>query len=123
MSLISLAKAFMTIWPFIKEMFFADKSLKQIILENKFVVLLLAILFVSILLNYLSFSKIYQLAVARREDDGSVHAHQDKSRENPIPTLPKKPNKNASSPDAAASHLRDHHDYVRDRLDQIYGDN
>lgn len=116
-----IIKALRFLWPFVAEMFFAGKSFKQIVLENKLIAFLLLLLIGSILLNYLSFSKIYEIALARREDDGPHEVRRNKAPEKPVATqpLPPKPSP-ASSATEDESH-QDPHERVRQRLQEIYG--
>lgn len=116
MTFTAIIKALRFLWPFVAEMFFAGKSFKQIVVENKFVVFLLLLLMGSALLNYLSFSKIYEIALARREDDTPHEVRRNKSPEKPVATQPLPPNSAPSSPAA------DPHEMVRQRLSEIYGE-
>jgi len=56
------------IWPFVSEMFFAGKSLKEVVLSNKLLSALILMLTLSLLLNYFSLGKIYDMASKRREE-------------------------------------------------------
>ncbi len=107
-------KALRFLWPFIAEMFFAGKSLKQIVMENKLVVFLLTLLFCSIFLNYLSISKIYEIAIARREEEPYV-VRKNQSSDKPEPTEPYPPKKSGGN-------APDHRTEVQNRLKEIYGE-
>lgn len=50
--MLTLFKILTTIWPFIREMFFGNKTMAEIIKDNKFRVLMLAIITASMTLNY-----------------------------------------------------------------------
>jgi len=120
MTLTAIIKALRFLWPFIREMFFAGKSLKQVLVENKFVVCLIVILVGSMLLNYLSFSKLYEIALARREDDGPTEVHRNKPPEKPVATQPLPP---ASTPSSAkGKKTQVPHENVRHQLEEIYGE-
>ena len=120
MTLKAIIKALRFLRPFIREMFIAGKSLKQVVVENKFVVCLIVILVGSMLLNYLSFSKLYEIALARREDDGPTEAHRNKPQEKPVATQPLPP---ASTPSSAkGKKTQEPHENVRRQLEEIYGE-
>jgi hypothetical protein len=108
------------VWPFIAEMFFAGKSIKQIIVENKFAVFLTIFLVSSLFLNYVSFSKIYEIAIARRENDVQKKVLDNKAKkdkpavEEPYPPSPSSP---SSSMPAETVYP---HETVRQRLERIY---
>ena len=112
MSLTVLFKGLTSIWPFIKEMFFAGKTTKEIVLENKLAVLLLMLLAVSVLLNYVTLGKIYEIAVNRRPEA------------KPPVTAPA-PTSSAPAAQAAASEAEAHTlriERTKKRLREIYGD-
>jgi hypothetical protein len=50
--MLTLFKILTTIWPFIREMFFGNKTMAEIIKDNKFRVLMLALITASMTLNY-----------------------------------------------------------------------
>lgn len=54
-------------WPFIREMFFGGKKVKDIVLDNKLSTFLLMLLVTSIFLNVVTLGKIYEIAVASRK--------------------------------------------------------
>lgn len=56
------------IWPFLSEIFFGGKSIKEVISANKFTTFLIAVLMISLSLNWMALGKIYDIAVARREE-------------------------------------------------------
>ena len=118
-TLMTLLKAFRFLWPFITEMFFAGKTFKQIVVENKFVSLLIVLLMGSVTLNYLSFSKIYEIAIARREEDNGSEIKNKKNRDKPLPTIPRPPKDESSTVDSDSQPA---HDDVRRRLREIYGE-
>lgn len=119
MTPLAVLKALKFIWPFIAEMFFAGKTFKQLVVENKFVTFLIVLLMGSVVLNYFSFSKIYEIAVARREEDNGSEVRNQKPRDNPVPTLPHPPKDKSSTAGNDTSHA---HEDVRQRLHEIYGE-
>jgi hypothetical protein len=104
-------KIITTLWPFVRELFFAGKSVKEIILGNKMVVFLLAVLLLSITLNWITIGKIMEIAVARR-DDAEIAKNRNKPDQKPVPTGPPDP---ASSPSSS-----DVYSATRKALDDIY---
>lgn len=113
------------LWPFIREMFFAGKSVKQVILENKMLVFLISMLVFSVTLNFVSFGKLIDIAVARR-DDQSQSSERTKTTEKPVVTGPP-PEKAASTPAAGASEASDdaeairQYEETRKQLEKLYG--
>lgn len=55
------------IWPFVSEMFFEGKSLKDVIRANKRMTFLLILLALSITLNYFSVGKLWDQAVEKQK--------------------------------------------------------
>lgn len=49
------------LWPFISEIFFENKPFKKIVLENKTILVLLTLLFLSGALHWVSFATIHKL--------------------------------------------------------------
>jgi hypothetical protein len=115
--LASVFKALKFIWPFIAEMFFAGKNLKQILMENKLAIVLLVLLLFSIFLNYASFSKVYELAIARRENDPQKKILKDRVEKDKSVAEEPRP------PSSAPSEGLDPHEAVRQRLEHIYKSN
>jgi hypothetical protein len=116
----SVFKALKFIWPFIAEMFFAGRSIKQIIIENKFALFLIIFLASSLFLNYISFSKIYEIAIARRENDVQKKVLDNKAKKDkPTVEEPYPPNSPAPS-SSTPSGTMDPHETVRQRLERIY---
>lgn len=66
--LIALGRSLQWIWPFISEIFFESKPLKQIIKENKFVFALLIVLSLSLLLNYSSMTTIHKIVNSKPQE-------------------------------------------------------
>lgn len=66
--LIALGRSLQWIWPFISEIFFESKPLKQIIKENKFVFALMVLLFLSLLLNYSSMTTIHKIVNGKPQE-------------------------------------------------------
>lgn len=66
--LIALGRSLQWIWPFISEIFFESKPLKQIIKENKLVFALLFVLFLSLLLNYSSMTTIHKIVNGKPQE-------------------------------------------------------
>ena len=117
--LMSVFKALKFVWPFITEMFFASKSLKQIIMDNKLAIVLLVFLVSSLFLNYLSFSKIYEIAVARRENDIQKKVLKNKAQnDKPVAEEPPPPNSLPAASEPAE--IINPHDNLRKRLENIY---
>lgn len=118
--LTSVFKALKVLWPFIAEMFFAGKSLKQIVMENKMVISLLTLLILSVLLNYFSFSKIYEIAIARRESDVQQKVLENKPpKDQPVAEGP--PRSDQTTPSIITTNeIEDPHIKVRNRLEHIY---
>ena len=69
--MLELVKA---IWPFVSEMFFHGKSMKDVILANKMLSFILLLLLASVSLNYMALGKIYDIAVSRREENAKQGA-------------------------------------------------
>lgn len=113
MSLTVLLKGLTTFWPFIKEMFFAGKTTKEIVLQNKLAVLLLMLLAVSVLLNYVTLGKIYEIAVGRRSTEPSAPITAPATPASAVPAPPV-----ASAPESQAERI----ERTRQRLREIYGD-
>lgn len=91
------------IWPFVSEMFFAGKSLKEVILANKLLSALILVLTLSLMLNYFSLGKIYDMAAKRREEtvkQGTNKPPVVKPSNSSEPLLPASA---ASSPDSISS--------------------
>jgi hypothetical protein len=105
-------KILSTLWPFVKEMFFAGKSVKDIILDNKMMVTLLVALALSIALNWITIGKIMEIAVARRED---AESPQNSKRPEPPTPVPGPPDPTASAPSSS-----DVYQDTRKALDDIY---
>ena len=63
----ALASLFKYLWPFVKDTFFKGQDVKEIVLQNKLVIVLLIALAFSFLLHYASFSKIYEYAIFHRK--------------------------------------------------------
>lgn len=59
--MLSILRSLVWIWPFVSEMFFAGKPFKTILREHWGLALLLALLSLSLLLNYLGAVKIYKI--------------------------------------------------------------
>ena len=59
--LVDLFKALMWLWPFVSEVFFDNKSFKEIIKNNKLSFFLFVLLSLSVAINYLSLSKISRI--------------------------------------------------------------
>lgn len=116
----SVFKALKFLWPFIAEMFFAGKTIKQIIIENKFAVFLTIFLISSLFLNYISFSKIYEIAIARRENDVQKKVLDSKAKEDKSTTEEPYPPNPASPSSSTPSGVTDPHETVRQRLERIY---
>lgn len=112
MSLTVLFKGLMSIWPFIKEMFFAGKTTKEIILQNKLAAVLLLLLLLSALLNYVTLGKIYEIAVNRRPDPKPPVSAPANPASAPVQSS------TASEAEAHAQRL----ERTRQRLREIYGD-
>lgn len=105
MAFISLLKMLYSCLPFIKEMFFDGQDLKQLMMKNKLVAVLIIALISSIFINYVSISKIFQIAV-----------HQN------IITVTK-PAAPASAAASAASHKNSaSHNESIERLRKLYND-
>ena len=98
---------FKAIWPFVSEMFFGGKSIKEVVLANKLISFLLVCLGLSLFLNYVSFAKIYELAVANMKEAKPAVSTPASSAAHP-----------AVPPSAPAS--RSHEDEVRDKLQNIF---
>lgn len=113
------------LWPFIREMFFAGKSVKQVILENKMLVFLICMLVFSVTLNFVSFGKLIDIAVARRDDQGQS-VERTKTMDKPVVTGPP-PQKAASTPAAGASAVGEDAEAIRQyeetrrELEKLYG--
>lgn len=56
------------LWPFVSEIFFAGRSVKQVVMENKLLMLSLIALGFSMTLNYATISKLFQVYEIRKED-------------------------------------------------------
>ena len=111
--MIDLLKA---IWPFVSEMFFAGKSLKEVILANKFLSFLIVVLALSLSLNYFSLGKIYDLALARREENAKQGTSKPPLGKNPViePLPPASAASAASAPDREKE--------IRDKLKDVFRD-
>lgn len=94
--MIDLLKA---IWPFVSEMFFAGKSLKEVVAANKFLTFLVVLLGLSLSLNYFSVGKIYDLAIARREENSKQGTSKPPLGKQSTPGEPARPASAASAPD------------------------
>lgn len=114
MSLVAIIKGLVSLWPFVREMFFAGKSFKEVVMANKLVCCLLFVLAVSIAINYMSLGKIYDIAVARREERGAQGAN--KPPDNPTSTT------GAPPPHPSAS-VPDHYTRALEQLKEIYPEN
>jgi hypothetical protein len=103
----SLLKIAIALWPFIKEMFFAGKSVKQVVMENKLLTFVLFMLAFSVILNFLSFGKLIDIAVTRSDTQPPVDS---------IARPPPKP------PAKAASEVKQKtQDEIDKQLEEIYG--
>lgn len=113
-------KALKFLWPFIAEMFFAGKSAKQIVLENKFAFFLVLLLALSFTVNYVTMSKIYEIAMIRsRDNDPNQNKSGSKGpTDKPVATEPYPPPPKPVDPTGASDF--DPHHHVRDRLEKIY---
>lgn len=88
MSLLTILKTITSLWPFFKEMFFEGKSVREVMMKNKLVAVLVLALFGSIALNYISFSKIFEIAMARKDHTAKVLENkQDKKEVSTAPPL------------------------------------
>lgn len=114
----SVFKALKFIWPFIAEMFFAGKSLRQIVTENKLAIVLIVFLVFSLFLNYVSFSKIYEIAISRRENEAEKKILKDKAKKDE-PVI-EEPHPSISSSSSAPPEVTDAHKAVSQRLERIY---
>lgn len=63
----TILRILISIWPFVREMFFAGKSAKQIAQENKGTVVLLVALGLSLALNWVSIRKFMEIAAIREQ--------------------------------------------------------
>lgn len=59
--LITIGRSLVWLWPFISEMFFEGKPFKQIVRENRVVVVLLAIIVVLLFWSYMSMITLHKL--------------------------------------------------------------
>ncbi len=109
--MIDLLKA---VWPFVSEMFFAGKSLKEVILANKFLTFLLVVLGLSLSLNYFSLGKIYDLAISRREENSKQGASK--------PPLGKQNTPGEPYPPASAASAPTREQELKDKLKDIFKD-
>lgn len=109
--MIDLIKA---VWPFVSEMFFAGKSLKEVILANKLLSVLIVVLGLSLSLNYFSLGKIYDLAIARREENSKQGASK--------PPLGKQDTPGEPHPPASAASASSREQEIKDRLKDVFKD-
>lgn len=65
---IDLLKALMWLWPFLSEVFFDNKSFKEIIKNNKLLTFLIFLLAISIFINYLALSKINRILQDQKQE-------------------------------------------------------
>lgn len=100
------------LWPFISEMFFGGKSIKDVILANKLISFLVLLLGLSFFLNYVALGKIYDIALARQKEGNKIEATAQPSADKAsAPTA-------APNNQGAASKTRE--DEVRDKLNNIF---
>lgn len=105
------------IWPFVSEMFFAGKSLKEVVLANKFLTFLIVLLAMSLSLNYFSLGKIYDLALARREENSKQGTSKPPLGKTPV-LEPLPPASSASSPTSD----QEREEQLRKKLKDIFKD-
>lgn len=107
------AKILAAIWPFVREMFFEGKTTKQIAKENKLTIVLLAILFLSLSVNWISFRKFMEIA-SLREHDAQTQRAKDDTKKDVIE--PPKKNPQESQPASA----NDIYNATRQKFDEMY---
>lgn len=56
------------LWPFVSEMFFGGKSLKDVVRTNKMMSFVLVALALSLMLNYFSVGKLWDIAVDKQKN-------------------------------------------------------
>ena len=108
------------IWPFISEMFFEGKSLKDVVRTNKRMTFLLVILSLSLTLNYFSVGKLWNQAVEKQKNRTPQTAPADK------PLLPLAPPASGASvpanPGSGPETEQQRQERLRKRLQDLYKD-
>lgn len=98
------------LWPFLSEMFFADKSLMDVVRANKMLVAMLTVLCLSLTVNFFSISKIFEIASSRREErEGSP----------PTPTVGKDSEKSGAPPQKPPAEQTDQYEDTLRRLREM----
>ncbi len=127
MSVTIFIKALTSIWPFIREVFFAGKTNKQIVLENKLAIFLAIILSFSIFTNILLLGRIYEIVLEKRKTQQIQNPPVVTEPIVPVvpPNLPaekpnNKPNNTAPNTPQKPPPPDDGYDEIRKRLGDIY---
>lgn len=97
--LMTIGRSIMWLWPFISEIFFDGKTLKQIIRTNKLIFVLFSLLVVSMFMTYTSMTTIHKIITK----DTAI-------------SLPANPADKKASDNSFSKELSD----VEDRLNSIY---
>ena len=104
------------VWPFVSEIFFAGKSFKNIVMENKILSVVLAFLLLSLSINYMAISKIWDIAVTNRKEKINNTPQKQPTELVIEPPKPVKP-----PPDNPCGEVKES-DSVREKLQSIYKD-
>ncbi len=118
--MIDLVKA---LWPFLSEIFFGGKSIKEVVLKNKLTTFLLVVACASIFLNWTLLGKFYDIAVARREERAKEVATKPVQEKPHAPGDLIPPSQASSAPVGASSPDKIREDELRrQRLKDIFKD-
>lgn len=114
--MLTLIKILVSIWPFVREMFFAGKTAKQIAKENKGSVVLMFALGLSLALNWVSIRKFMEIAAIREQAARQERDNRAPQQQEP-PKPPKTPQEQEPEDNEASSQL---YKDTRRRFDQLY---
>lgn len=121
---LAILRALLALWPFLREMFFNGKSFLQVVRENKLVTTLFLALCTSLALNYVSFRKIHEVVVSRRDEPGDDSSTKVPNDHRPVPTGPPDPTPPSSGSSGPLTDKKDdvhkRHDEDAERLKRLY---
>lgn len=109
------------LWPFISEMFFEGKSPKEIFRTNKRMTVLLIILGLSLLLNYFSVGKLWDIAVDKQKAKTPTNLQ---PAEKPLlpPGLPASAASVPANPGSGPESDQQRQERLKKRLNDLYKD-
>lgn len=109
------------LWPFVSEMFFGGKSLKDVVRTNKLMSVILVVLALSLTLNYFSIGKLWDLAVDKQKNKAPQSAQQPDKPLLP-PGYPASAASEPANPGTGQDSEQQRQERLRKRLQDLYKD-